>query len=113
MCARAPPPRRNRQKSATWHPDPLTPVKSIEVDWARSAWRRAAPLPSSHQMLDSTVIDATRYYGNWRDSCIFNICTDRARACMFWMSDYYATITPDDNTGLDSSVVKNPQLIQN
>ena len=25
MCAPAPPPRRNRRKSATWHSDPLTP----------------------------------------------------------------------------------------
>ena len=33
MCARAPPPRRNRRKSATWHPDPLTPLKNIHAEW--------------------------------------------------------------------------------
>ena len=40
MCARAPPPRRNRRKSATWHFFRVAALKSIEVDWARSAWRQ-------------------------------------------------------------------------
>ena len=29
MCARGPPPRRNGRKSATRHPDPVTPFKSM------------------------------------------------------------------------------------
>ena len=40
MCARAPPPRRIRRKSATWHFFCVAALKSIEVDWARSAWRQ-------------------------------------------------------------------------
>ena len=47
MCARAPSPRSTSRKSATWHLDPLTPVKSI-VDWPRSndeynPWNNPAP----------------------------------------------------------------------